>query len=160
MGAGKSSVARKIARWQHLSSIDIDVYLERQEGLSVTQIFSERGEEAFRDLETAFLETMPSRERTVLSCGGGIVIRQRNRELLKALGTVVYLRVSPENVLRRVGGSSNRPLLNGAIAPDELLRQRQQLYEEVANLTVPTDECGINQVAREVIRKLKARGEL
>jgi shikimate kinase len=160
MGAGKTSVGRRIARWEHLSCIDIDYYIERQEQASISEIFRERGEDAFRNLETEFLRTMPGRERTVLSCGGGIVTVAVNRELLRSLGTVVYLRVSAQEVMRRIGGSQTRPLLAGNTSPEQLLAQREPLYEALADFVVNTNDLDLNQVAWETIRRLRVRGEL
>ncbi len=160
MGAGKTSVSRRLARDCHIASIDMDSYIERCEQMKIRAIFSERGEEAFRDLETELLEELSTRDPLLISCGGGIVQRERNREILKERGFVVYLAVEVDEAAERISDLSTRPLFadrEGAKATHE---NRLPLYREVAHATVDTRGKTISRITREVKRILQKEGVL
>ncbi|MDR3315565.1 MAG: shikimate kinase [Coriobacteriales bacterium] len=160
MGAGKSSVARRLARFEGMSSIDMDKYIAREAGMSIPEIFDTEGEEGFRQRELAFLGSMLTRERTILSCGGGVIVREESRELLRQLGTVIYLKVDAAEAISRISQPSTRPLLSGATPPAELLAARVQYYEDVAQLTINTQGRTILQVTQAVQRALRSEGKL
>jgi shikimate kinase len=157
MGSGKTSVARKLAIWEHLSCIDMDKYIERQSGLSISEIFARYGEQGFRQMESDFLATMPGRERTVLSCGGGIVTREANRKILPTLGTVIYLQVSVQSALKRISKPQSRPLLGDAQSSAALLASREELYRQVADICIDTNGKSIAKVIHLVIAALQER---
>ena len=96
MGAGKTSVARKLARTCGIASIDVDTYLERREGKRVKELFAEVGEEGFRAIETDVLRELAEKDPLLVSCGGGVVLRPENRALLAEKGYVVYLQVTAD----------------------------------------------------------------
>jgi shikimate kinase len=102
--------------------------------------------------------TLPQHQRCSLSCGGGTIIQKETRELLKSLGTVVYLQVSIEEALSRIEDVSSRPVLNGAVAPAELLRGRLPLYEDAADFKVDTNGKTPVQITEEIILILKDAG--
>ena len=103
MGAGKTSVARRLARTCGISSVDMDTYLERREGKRVKEIFAEGGEDAFRAIETDVLRELASKEEPlVISCGGGVVLREENREILAESGFVVHLQVTVDEAASRL----------------------------------------------------------
>lgn len=160
MGAGKSSVARRLARSEGMCGIDMDAYLEREANMSVQRIFEVEGEEGFRLRELDFLHSMPVRERSIVSCGGGIVTNAESRELLKRLGTVIYLEVSAAEALSRISQPETRPLLGGAIPPAEILAARLRYYDEVADIVISTTGRTLSQVVQAVRRVLRARGKL
>ena len=111
MGAGKTSVARRLARTCGISSVDMDTYLERREGKRVKEIFAEGGEDAFRAIETDVLRELASKEEPlVISCGGGVVLREENREILAESGFVVHLQVTVHEAASRISDKSSRPL--------------------------------------------------
>ena len=133
MGAGKTSAGQFYAKWYHMPFIDTDQEIEKEAGMAVSQIFAEKGEETFRKLETQCLEKLlKTTEGAVISVGGGLPLREENRTLLKKLGLVVYLDVSPETVYRRIGADvSSRPMLHSDDVPGRirsLLEQRRPLY--------------------------------
>jgi shikimate kinase len=103
---------------------------------------------------------MLSRERSILSCGGGVVVRDESRALLKTLGTVVYLEVSAEEAIARISRPESRPLLLGPTPPAELLAARLRYYEETADITVDTRGRTIAQVTSAVQRALRKAGVL
>jgi shikimate kinase len=160
MGAGKSSVARKLARFENMNSIDMDIYIEREAGMKIPQIFALEGEAGFRQRETIFLESLFRRDRCILSCGGGVVTRDENRRALKLLGTVVYLQVSAAEALSRIEHPESRPLLNGDTPPGELLAARTALYEDAADIIVDTSGRSLSEVTSEVIKALRQVGAL
>lgn len=154
MGSGKSSVARMLAAKTGLRLLETDELVVREAGCSVADIFAKEGEDGFRSRERAVLKALSSQEQSVVSCGGGVVVRAQNRSLLAELGTIVYLEVSAEESLARVGQDDNRPLLRGSIAPHQLLEQRRGWYEEIADIRVDTSAKGVAQVADEVYQRL------
>jgi shikimate kinase len=161
MGAGKSSVSRRLARYENMNCIDMDVYIEREAGMKIPRIFELEGEEGFRLRERDFLRSLLVRDRCVLSCGGGIVTRKDNRELLSQLGTVVYLKVDAEEAISRISRPETRPLLaEGATPPAEILASRLRHYEETADITIDTVGKSTNEVVTATQRALQKAGKL
>lgn len=150
MGAGKTSVSRRLARMCRISSIDLDTYLERREGKKIRDIFAEAGEEVFRDIESAVLRELMAADPQLVSCGGGIVKRPENRSLLKQDGFVVYLKVSADEAQTRISDLSTRPLFNDIDAARAMAAERLPLYEEVADAVVDTAGKSVGRIAGEV----------
>lgn len=159
MGAGKSTVARKIARSCGVASLDMDKYIERACGKSIPEIFDEGGEELFRRIETDVLRELCAKGAGMLiSCGGGVVKSPENRRLLKDGGVVVHLLVDADEAAARISDKSSRPLFNDIESARGLCAERLPLYEEVADLTVPTGGKDLRDVSREVRRYLSREG--
>lgn len=160
MGSGKSTVGAELARrlgWEHL---DLDREIEAREGRTIPDLFRVYGEGRFRALEAAATEEAAGRARVVLSPGGGWIT---NPVLLERLGPgtlSVWLRVSPEAVLARVGRSGDRPLLDvpdPARVVERLLAEREPLYQR-ADLRVDTDGLAVEEVVDRVEAEVRARG--
>ncbi len=160
MGAGKTSVSRRLARMCRISSIDLDTYLERREGKKIRDIFAETGEEAFRDIESTVLRELMAADPQLVSCGGGIVKRLENRSLLKRGGFVVYLKVSADEAQTRISDLSTRPLFNDLDAARAMAAERLPLYEEVADAVVDTAGKSVGRIAGEVKDLLRKEGIL
>ena len=161
MGAGKSTVARKLARRLGVAALDMDKYIERAQGHSIKQIFDDIGEVGFRQIEHETLEELSHSEQPLLvSCGGGVVMDPKNREILKSSGKVVHLLVDADEAAERISDKSSRPLFNDMESARELCRSRLPLYEEVADITVMTGSRGVNSIAGEVARRLREEGAL
>lgn len=160
MGAGKTSVARRVARMCSIASIDMDTYLERRVGKEVKDIFAKSGERTFRALESEVLKDLAEGEPHLISCGGGIVLQPENREILKARGYVVYLKVSADKALERIGDTSTRPLLKDIANARRIHEERAARYEEVSDISIDTEGKGIVEVAREVKEALLKEGIL
>lgn len=159
MGAGKSTVGRLVAAGLDMPFVDLDDEIESADGRTIPEIFAEVGEESFRAIESETLSALAGAPSSVVACGGGIVTREKNRTLMKALGRVVYLRVTAEETLARVGDDSGRPLLTGdegATAAAELLKAREPLYSAVADLTVDTVDRSPDDVAGEILAELRS----
>ena len=156
MGSGKSTVSEILSDKLDLELIDTDEAIEEAEGRKISDIFEQDGEEAFRDMETGLVEMMVSdhMRETVISLGGGLPVREKNRELLKKVGKVVYLRTAPETVYDRLKGDDTRPLLKSEDPLSrikELQDKRGKIYEEAADIIVDTDGKTPAEVADEII---------
>lgn len=143
MGCGKSTVGRELQHRLGYPLVDMDTEIEKQAGKPITRIFSDDGEERFRDLETALLRELasdPSMHR-IVSTGGGVVGRPENRELLRDLGFVVWLKAPPAVILERTSRNRDRPLLHGDNPEQKittLLDAREPLYRETSHLQIDT----------------------
>ncbi len=160
MGAGKTSVSRKLARKLGLGAIDMDTYLERREGRRVKDIFAAIGEEGFRDIETDVLRELAAKDPLLVSCGGGIVKMPRNRVILRESGFVVHLRVGVDEAASRISDKSTRPLFQNLDDARALAEERAPLYDDVADATVDTAGKTVNAIAYEVKRLLEEEGIL
>ncbi len=156
MGSGKTTIGRVLAKRTGWSNPDTDELLVRKAGMSVTDIFAAEGEDGFRRRETKLLEELAEseEEHVIYSCGGGIVLREENRPLLKRLGTVVYLEISPEEVIRRLGDDTTRPLLAGPDREEKvrtILDARRAVYEACADVTVSVTGRDPQEIAEEIL---------
>jgi shikimate kinase len=159
MGSGKTSVGRVCAQRLQREFVDTDHLVESREGATVAEIFSTRGEPAFRALERAAVaDACAADAPTVIACGGGVVLDPVNRETLRAAGCVVWLRADAAALGDRVRKSSNvRPLIatDGAVSATALLEQiaadRAAHYDEVADVRVDTGDRSVAEVADVVL---------
>lgn len=158
MGTGKSTIASCLAEMYNFKIAEMDEDIARKEGKSITGIFSEYGEEYFRNIETEYLKELQEMTNQIVSCGGGVVLREENVRLMKQSGKVVWLTASPEEILKRVKDDDSRPLLQGkknveAIAG--LINQRRARYEKAADVMIHTDGKTAEEICVEVMNKLK-----
>lgn len=160
MGAGKTSVARKLARNAGVAAIDMDTYIERRCDMKVKEIFAESGEAGFRAIETDVLRELVHDEPRLVSCGGGVVLAEQNRALLKEGGFVVYLMVTAAEAASRISDVSTRPLFGDLEQAQRVIESRLPLYEEVADIVIDTAGRGTGSIAREAFRRLKEEGVL
>lgn len=157
MGAGKSSVAAALGNSLKREVLEMDQCISEQEKMSIPEIFAQKGEAYFRQCETQLLRDCANREPQVVSCGGGVPMRQENVEAMRACGTVVLLTARPEVILERVKDDHNRPLLEGhKDVPyiSGLMEQRRPHYEAAADLTVDTSDLTIQEVCREILERI------
>ena len=157
MGAGKSTVGRKLARRLDMTFYDSDRVIEEKTGVDIATIFEYEGEEGFRKHEENAIAELCQLEAIVLATGGGAVLSRRNREALSAAGTVFYLQATVDALFERVRNDSNRPLLKTTDRRRtlaELLQQREPLYLEAADRTITTGQRGTSWIADEIVRQL------
>ena len=157
MGAGKSSVGRCLQRQTRLSRFDTDEMTASKLGLSIPEIFSKFGEEKFREIETQALRELDPAKAVIIVTGGGIVLRDENVDLLKRLGTVVWLEAREETLFERASRRGNRPLLqteNPRATFAELLRTRAPLYAKIADIRIDTSSLNQDDVAEMILNKI------
>lgn len=155
MGTGKSTVGRIAAKRLGVPFVDADRQIEREQGMTIPDIFREKGEAAFRAMETETLKRLLAGGRRVIATGGGAVLAEENRAAMKAGGTVVALKASPQTIIRRVKGDGSRPLLAGNVA-DNVLRlyeQRKTAYD-FADLIIDTDALTAAEAAERIVEYL------
>jgi len=157
MGAGKTTIGRGLARALSRQFLDVDLVLEARCGVRVPTIFELEGEAGFRRRETHALDECSRISGVVLATGGGAVLAEENRRMLQQRGTVVYLRAKAEELYQRTRYDRNRPLLQtadplGRIT--ELLRQREPLYEEIADLVVDTGKVSVARLVGRILPML------
>jgi shikimate kinase len=153
MGAGKSAVAKELGVLLNTSSIDTDSIVEKKLGLSIEEIFAEKGEARFRDVEELSLKEALEGKPKVIATGGGIIVRENNRKLLSEFPTV-YLRAKVETLWERVKNEKHRPLLKKPNPQEvlvELLKMRKGFYEQ-AKLIIDVDQQSIDQIAQTILQ--------
>lgn len=154
MGVGKTTTSHKLRDKLQVKELDTDAMIVEQEGRSISEIFAKSGEEYFRQLETDLLDTLATKEPCVVSCGGGMAMREVNVEKMKTCGTVVFLTATPETIYQHVKNSTNRPLLNGNMNIPyitELMQAREPKYQAAADITIQTDGLNPVKVADNII---------
>ncbi len=157
MGSGKTAVGRHLARMMRLPFYDSDEEIVRRTGVDIPFIFEKEGESGFRLRESEALDRLTQLDSIVLATGGGAVLKPENRRWLSGRGVVVYLKTSVEQQLRRTRRGTHRPLLQGADPESrlrELMEQRAPLYEEIALVTVSTDQRKAQSVAQQILREI------
>ena len=160
MGVGKTSVSAALGRMLKLPVIEMDQQIAQNEGMTIPEIFAQKGEGHFRRCETALLEGLAARSTCLVSCGGGVPMRQENVAAMRRCGTVVLLTARPEVILERVRDSDERPLLQGRKNVADiaaLMSQRRSAYEAAADVTVDTSDLTIEEVCRAVLRQVNTK---
>lgn len=155
MGSGKTSVGRLVSKRLGFQFIDLDAVIVDRVGMEISSIFAAAGEDQFRNLETDALESMMHLNRCVFATGGGAVLRERNRVLLKQLGFVVLLRADEGVIFERVSRNSKRPLLqtpNPKETISRLIAARNHLYEETAEFVVDSTALSHAEVAERIVQ--------
>jgi shikimate kinase len=153
MGAGKTTVGRRLAEARRMEFVDSDLVVEARTGVNIAFIFEKEGEAGFRKREAAVIAELVQRDGIVLSTGGGAVMNAESRALLGAHGCVVYLHASVDHQLARTERTDNRPLLQVGDRRETLQRLftlRDPLYREIADLIVNTDGRNARALAREI----------
>jgi shikimate kinase len=160
MGAGKTTVGRALAQRLKREFVDTDKVMVERTGVAVATVFEIEGEEGFRRRECSVLREICEASDRVVATGGGIVLAEENRDVMREAGTVVYLRARLESLWERTRHDSTRPLLatpdpRGRLA--ELLQQREPLYRAVAHITVDSGPQSASTLVNRVIAALRGR---
>ncbi|MCL2707263.1 MAG: shikimate dehydrogenase [Dehalococcoidia bacterium] len=158
MGAGKSSVGRALARKMGKAFVDIDRRVEKSAGKSISRIFSENGESAFRAIEKEITRTVSSSGKKVIACGGGVVLDAENITHLKRYAVVIYIKSDPSIIMKRLAISrSRRPLLaqeNWVSHINTLMSAREPLYAKAADITIENGDADIDSAIALIMQKL------
>ena len=159
MGTGKTAVGRELARMLDMKLVDIDSEIEAEEGMKISEIFGRFGEQYFRDAETRVIRRISQGAGMIISTGGGAVLREENIELLRRNAAIFCLAASPETILARTSGNTDRPLLQVEDPMSrirELLAYRRPFYEKAGDV-IDTDGKTPLQVAGEIVEKTGCR---
>ncbi len=155
MGAGKSTIAKVLQRELGMELVEMDERIVKEQGMSINDIFAQKGEDGFRDIESQLVIDIGKNKNSIVSCGGGVVVRPQNVENMKKSGKIVFLTATPETILERVKNGKDRPLLNGHMNVEyisELMEKRRQMYEDAADVKVATDGKTVGEICTEIIR--------
>lgn len=157
MGTGKSTVAKALKRKTGYPVKEMDSELVKICGMDIASVFARYGEEYFRNKETELLKTIACGDSCIVSCGGGVALREENIRVMEESGTAVLLTARPETVYHRVCRDTGRPLLKNRMSPEgirELMEERRQAYEKACSVKIATDGRTPDQIAEEIINKL------
>ena len=157
MGVGKSTVSDYLSKILASQQVEMDQVIVNKEHMSINKIFEEYGEEYFRNCETNLLIELQKKNNQIVSCGGGVAMREINVRETKKNGRVVLLTASPETILERVKDSDERPLLRGRKNTEyisELMEIRRPKYRAAADIIVDTDHKNVEEIAEEIVGKL------
>lgn len=157
MGAGKTTIGKQLAQILHLQFIDSDQEIEARTGAPIDWIFDIEGESGFREREKNVIAELTQRQGIVLATGGGAIAETENRTFLAGRGIVVYLETSIEQQLERTRRDKRRPLLQGGDPEATLIalhKVRDELYREIADIIVATNENSIKSVANKIVSQI------
>ena len=158
MGSGKTTIGKILAEHLEWNFDDSDHEVEHATGKSIVSIFSEKGEDYFRNLESDQLIETAQQKKTVTACGGGIILNKRNRTLMRKSGTVVFLDVPLEILTSRLQNVSNRPLLENLNGNESRLTaiwlKREKLYRQTAHITINAS-LSPQSCANKILKELK-----
>ncbi|MDX1468663.1 MAG: shikimate kinase [Acidimicrobiia bacterium] len=149
MGTGKTAAGRIAASELNTAFFDTDEVVAERMGCSIAQLWGSLGERAFRDLETVAMISLADSEG-IVATGGGVVLSDRNRDLIRESGSAVWLRASPGVLARRLGDGDDRPLLREGVNRETIekhLQQREPLYRSLADHEIETDDLHVLEVA-------------
>ena len=160
MSSGKTKVGRRLSARSGFGLVDVDDQIVERAGMSIPEIFATHGEPAFRTMESEEMKRIAaSPERLVVATGGGAILDERNRSLMRETGLVVWLKPSIASLIAR-GKTKNRPLLLGhadlAARYTEIWEARKHIYDEAAHVTIPMDGRTRKQAAKQIWRLWKA----
>ena len=159
MGSGKSTVGRKAARAVEYNFLDTDALIEKEEGMTISKLFEEKGEPYFREKETETIRKLIAEPKgNIIATGGGLPMKEGNAELLKELGTVIYLKAETDTLMKRLSGDTARPLLkNGDLREkiETMLAIRGPVYEACADLVLQTDNMSFYEIICQIEKLLK-----
>jgi len=158
MGSGKSTIGRLLSNELKLEFVDSDRVIEERAGANIPWIFDVEGEEGFRAREETVIDQVTDQDNIVLATGGGVVLRENNRKVLRERGFVIYLHASVDQQVERTARDKNRPLLqteNPRARLEELIRIRDPLYRQTADFVMRTDRRHPRAVIGEIIKVLR-----
>ncbi len=151
MGVGKSTIANGLAKSLGFDVLDTDKMIEDRQSRSINEIFANEGEQTFREMESVILnDLVGSTDHSVISTGGGIVIREENIKVLRSMGVVFWLDAGVDSILDRVTGNRDRPLLRTEDPREtiqNLLSEREPLYENCADERIQTDDLSVDEIS-------------
>ena len=158
MGVGKTSTSSSLSKKVGVKEIDTVGMIVENEGRSISEIFEKDGEEYFRSVETGMIDRIADMKPCIVSCGGGMVMRDVNVQKMKKIGKIVLLTATPETIFEHVRYSTNRPLLNGNMNIPyiaKLMEAREPKYKAAADIVIETDGCTPDKVADKIVKVIE-----
>ena len=160
MGAGKTTIGKLLSNQLSFDFIDLDRMIEEKSGVKINTIFEIEGEEGFREREYLALNEALAEEKVVISTGGGVVVKDINRSLIKkSEAVVVYLKASLDILVGRLKNDKTRPMLdkdNKQLSLQQLLSEREPLYENLADFIIDTSHLKTNDVLKTITEKMES----
>jgi shikimate kinase len=158
MGCGKTTIGRILSEELDYIFLDLDCIIEISEEKKINDIFRDNGERYFRDIESKVIKKIINNKKCVFACGGGVILRKENMSIIKKNSMVVYLKISAEEAVNRLSGSTERPLISGSNSENrirELLDKRSAIYSEFADIVINNQERSPESTCREIIENYK-----
>ena len=159
MGSWKSTIGYKLSKVLNMEFIDTDDVIEEMTGMKITDIFTEFGEKRFREMESAFFNEKTKQSRQIFSTGGGIVLDENNREILRQDGICFFLKAKPQTLAKRIHDSSKRPLVAGSknleVRLENIWNERSPYYKVCARHIITTDSLTPVQVLSQILNILE-----
>lgn len=158
MGVGKSTISSALQEVFAMEVVEMDQIIAKRNGMSISEIFETYGEPYFRNEETNLLVDIQSKKNVIVSCGGGVPMREVNVEAMRKSGKIILLKAKPETILERVKESHDRPLLENNKNVEfiaDLMEQRRPKYEAAADIVIETDGKSAYDICEEIIKKAK-----
>lgn len=154
MGSGKSTVGRRLSYRLRMPYVDTDNLIETKEKMTISDIFAAQGEEAFRQMETDCIKSIfDYKQDYVIAVGGGLPMREENREIMKKLGTIIYLRAKPDTIYERLKNDTKRPLLQGEDPQGKIsmmIEHRGPVYEAASDYIIDVDGKSFEEIINEI----------
>ncbi len=159
MGAGKTTVGESLAETLNWEFFDTDQLIEKRAGMKISEIFADKGEEAFREIERSVVAEVCKQETAVISFGGGVPLDSRSRRIIRNNITSVLLRASPKTIAARTSNSNKRPLLNSERPNrqeiiEQLMDRRESFYAEIQDIEIVTDDLSVQDVVEIILERL------
>tara|TARA_B100000029_G_scaffold454657_1_gene481323 strand:- start:506 stop:1039 length:534 start_codon:yes stop_codon:yes gene_type:complete len=158
MATGKTTIGKKLAKKTSKKFYDSDAEIKKITGADISLIFEIEGDAGFRKRETKIISQLVTHSNIVLSTGGGAVLAEKNRNMLTKNGVVIYLKSSAKKIFDRTNGDKSRPLLQGNNSLSkikEILKEREHLYESLANEVISTESFITEKIIQEILKKIK-----
>ena len=162
MGVGKSTVSNSLQNTFAMDVVEMDEMIAKKNNMSISEIFDLHGEEYFRNEETNLLKEVGNEKNKIVSCGGGVAMREVNVQEMRKSGKVILLTAKPETILERVKENHDRPLLENNKTVEyvsELMEKRRPAYEAAADIVIATDGKSANEICEEIIAQVKSRAQ-
>ena len=160
MGSGKTTVGKLLAKALAWEWVDTDECIVNRYG-NISDIFAQKGEAYFREIETEIVKTLTQKDRLVISTGGGIVLREENISLLRENAKIIYLRAQTQTIVGRLQGDKTRPLLQSEEPLDckseRLLKERGRLYEGASDTIVDVEDKTPEEIVKEILACVKIK---
>ena len=156
-GAGKTTIAKLLSKKLQKEVIETDDLVAKKAGMTIVDIVKKNGWDYFRNLESEVIQDIAEKNNIIISCGGGVVTRQKNKDTLKQNGKVFWLQVSVATLLKRIGNDQNRPSLTGKPQKEDMeetLKNRYDLYKNTSNVIIDTEKLSKKEIAHKIIESL------